>query len=218
MLADEKRYVIREHIMTDKRQTDNMKTTTADDTLYHRFRGGEAAGFDQLMIRYADSVIRYLYGYVHDLEEAEDLMIDAFARIYAKKPAIGEGAVKAYIFRVARNLALRSRQRSLRLQTFSIEGMEEMDGTKSGAAFQDPVTVESDLGTRQRNHILYQCLEQIDPDLREALWLVYVEGLSYAQTATVLGVKPKRVDRLLVRGKEIMRRELSRQGITNAYD
>lgn len=189
--------------------------TETDDALYRQFRAGDGTSYDQLMVRYGDSVTRYLYGYVHDMQEAEDLMIDAFTRILVKKPVIGEGAFKAYIYRTARNLALRFHQRKLRLQTFSIEGLEEQ-GLETQALDKD--TVESSLSEQERNRILYQCLERIEPELREALWLVYVEGFSYAQTAAIMGVKPKRVDRLLARGKQSMRRELEQEGVTNAYD
>jgi RNA polymerase sigma-70 factor (ECF subfamily) len=59
---------------------------------------------------------------------------------------------------------------------------------------------------------------RIDPELKEALWLVYIEELTYKDAALVMGVKPKRVDHLLTRGKEHMRRELAKEGITNAYE
>ena len=62
------------------------------------------------------------------------------------------------------------------------------------------------------------CLDRIDPELREALWLVYMEELTYNEAALVMGVKPKRVDHLLTRGKEHMRRELAKEGIRNAYE
>lgn len=189
---------------------DTKHGTASDTALYRRFLDGDAACCDQLMIRHGDSVTRYLYGYVHDMQEAEDLMIDAFARILVKKPAIGEGAFKAYLYRTARNLALRAHGRLLRMQTFSIEGIEE--------ELPDQTTVESELGEQERKRILYECLDRIEPELREALWLVYIENMSYAQAADVMGVKPRRIDRLLARGKQSLRRELEKEGVTNAYD
>jgi RNA polymerase sigma-70 factor (ECF subfamily) len=63
--------------------------------------------------------------------------------------------------------------------------------------------------------ILRKCLERIEPELREAMWLVYMEQMTYAQAAKVMGVKEKRVDRLLTRGKQQMRKELEKEGITN---
>ena len=58
---------------------------------------------------------------------------------------------------------------------------------------------------------------RIDPELREALWLVYSEGLTYAEAASVMGVNAKRVDHLLSRGKKQMREELKKEGVLGAY-
>ena len=53
----------------------------------------------------------YINGYIKDVHEAEDLMIEAFSQIFAKeRPIAGEGSFKAYLYKTARNLALRHRQ------------------------------------------------------------------------------------------------------------
>ena len=57
---------------------------------------------------YIDSVFLcltyYINGYTHDLQDAEDLMIDAFARIMVKKPKIQTGAFKAYLLLIRRRM------------------------------------------------------------------------------------------------------------------
>lgn len=193
-----------------------------DDELYQLYLHGNTAAYDQLMIRYGDSLMLYLNGYLHDWHEAEDLMIEAFARIMAKKPSIREGAFKAYLFRTGRNLALRFFERKRRLRTFSMDGMDGDLAENILAADTGPHTVrssaEEEFRGSERRRILLLCLERIEPELREALWLVYVEGLTYAQAATVTGVKEKRIDRLLSRGKQQMRKELAKEGVTSAYE
>lgn len=53
-------------------------------------------------------LIFYINGYIKDVHEAEDLMIEAFSQIFAKeRPITGEGSFKAYLYKTARNLALR---------------------------------------------------------------------------------------------------------------
>lgn len=180
-----------------------------DSELYNSFLGGDTNSYDQLMIRYGDSLTFYLYGYLHDWEEAEDLMIEAFARIMAKRPRIAEGAFKAYLFRTGRNLSIRSVERRRRIKMFSVDGME-----KEASDIED---IPQTLADEERAETLRRCLDRIEPDLREALWLVYMERMSYAQAARVMGVKEKRIDRLLARGKKQMRLELEKEGITNAY-
>ena len=60
-------------------------------------------------------------------------------------------------------------------------------------------------------------MDRLDPELSEVLWLIYFEELSYAEAAKVMGVNTKRVDHLLTRAKGRMRRELEKEGVTNAY-
>ena len=69
----------------------------------------------------------------------------------------------------------------------------------------------------ERDHILHLCLERIDPMMREALWLVYFEDLSYAETAEVMNVSVKKIDNLLSRGKKRLREELEKEGVDHAY-
>ena len=79
----------------------------SDDILYREFLDGDTASYDQLMIRYCDSLTMFLYGFLHDWQDSEDLMIESFARVMVKKPKIGEGSFKAYLYKTARNLASR---------------------------------------------------------------------------------------------------------------
>ncbi|MBQ3466624.1 MAG: sigma-70 family RNA polymerase sigma factor [Firmicutes bacterium] len=203
----------------------------SDDALYQQYLHGDTASYDELMIRYGDRLTFYLYGYLHDYPDAEDMMIEAFARIMAKRPKIGEGAFKAYLFKTARNLALRHHERKSRLQVFSIDGLDgeladivlatgtAVSGSEGfrnvPAGLSNPV--EDDFGHEERKRILHLCLNRIEPELKEALWLIYFEDMSYNQAASVMKVSSKRIDHLLQRGKRQMRIELAKEGMTNAY-
>ena len=135
-------------------------------------------------------------------------MIEAFARIMVRKPKIGEDSFKAYLFRTARNLASRFHTRRSRISQFSLDEQ----GTEYAAAELSDSTADSEI-----KEALLECLGRIDPKLREALWLVYYEGMSYAEAASVMKVNTKKVDHLLERGKKQMRSELGKEGITDAY-
>ena len=56
-----------------------------DERLYERYFLGEKEAAEQLVKRYGDSLIRYISGYISDYHESEDLMIEAFAQMFAKK-------------------------------------------------------------------------------------------------------------------------------------
>ena len=70
---------------------------TTDETLYRRYLEGDESGLAGLMERYGNSLTFYITGYLHDVNDAEDLMIEAFAYLTIKKPRIREGCFKAYL-------------------------------------------------------------------------------------------------------------------------
>ena len=179
-----------------------------DDFCYRRFLSGESEAYDELLIRYGDSLTIYLNGCLHDWHEAEDLMIESFARIMVKKPAIREGAFKAYLFKTARNMAVRFASKKKRTRCFSLEELQEDP--------PDSFRMERHLLDEEKKAALHLCLSRIDPAFREALWLVYMEDLSYLAAAEVMHVSKKKIDNLLARGKKILREELEKEGVTSA--
>ena len=196
--------------MTDvlkKQRLEDTKMPT-DSELYNLYLSGDSSAYDELMIRHGDNLTIYLNGYLHNWQDAEDLVVEAFARIMVKKPAIKDGCFPAYLYKTARNLASRFHGVKSRLETFSFDGMEEEIG---GAAIEDGLVDE------ERKKIFHLCFGRIDAELREVLWLVYVEDLSYAEASDVMKVPKKRIDRLIQKGKEHLRQELLKEGIDNAY-
>lgn len=180
-----------------------------DDILYRRFLDSDAASYDALMLRYGDSLTIYLQAILHDWQDAEDMMIEAFARIMVKKPRIKEEAFKAYLFKTARNLAFRFLSRK-HADVFSLD-----DLTYEPTASE---YIEKRLVEEEQKQILHLCLDRIDPVLKEALWLIYFEDMSYAQAAEIMKVNTKKIDHFLTRAKHKLREELLKEGISHAHE
>lgn len=176
-----------------------------DDELYSNFLRGDTAAIEELMTRYGNSLTIFIYGYLHDIQDAEDMMIEAFARIVVKRPVIRSGGFKAYLFKTGRNLASRHHLLSMRLPTFCLDYIEE--------EISDYRSLEDRALDMERKKALNLCLDRIEPQLKEALWLVYVEELSYEAAARIMEISRKRVDKLLQKGKEKLRAELYKEDI-----
>ena len=56
-----------------------------DELLYQRYHSGDESAANELVKRHADALTLYLYGCIQDFHEAEDLMIEAFSLMFAKK-------------------------------------------------------------------------------------------------------------------------------------
>ena len=91
--------------------------------------------------------------------------------------------------------------------------------TSFSSLFQEWLETEeaqSVIRTEERNRILHFCMDEMNLDYREVLYLTYFEGMSYAQAAEVTGKTVKQITNMVYRGKESLRRLLEREGITDA--
>ena len=79
----------------------------SDETAYRKYLAGDEAAAQLLVERYGDALTLYINGVLGDIHEAEDLMIEAFAHIFARERPIQDGCFKAYLYKTGRNLALR---------------------------------------------------------------------------------------------------------------
>ena len=179
---------------------------TCDESLYRQYLSGDDEGLNALMKKYGDPLTLYIDGYLHDVHEAEELMLDVFAYLFTKKPRIRDGGFKAYLYKAARHMALR--HKSKRKPLFSLDTLTgEADGR---------LLAEEVIRTEERNRVLHFCMGEMNPDYREVLYLTYFEDMSYAQAAEVTGKTVKQITNMVYRGKESLRRLLEREGITNA--
>ena len=177
-----------------------------DEELYRCYLDGDEKSVDELMKRYEAALILYITGYLHDVHEAEDLMIEAFAYLFTKRPAIRDGGLKAYLYKTARNMALRHKHK-WKIH-FSLEALEEEPESKT--------LVEEVIQTAEQRRILHFCMEQLKSDYREALYLVYFEGMSHAEAAYLMGKAEKQIADLVYRGRKALKKKLKKEGITDA--
>ena len=179
-----------------------------DESLFEQLVAGDQDCLRPLMERYGDALTLYVNGYVHDIDAAEDIMIEAFSRMLAKRPRLHAGGFKPYLYKTARNLAFRHVHVRNRFMSLDDLGAEPADGEH----------VEVELLRDERTRALYRCLAKIAPDYREALYLVYIEDMSYDEAGAVMRKTRKQVDNLVQRGKRAMRPLLAEEGVTHEID
>lgn len=180
----------------------------SDEAAYRRYLCGEEKAADLLVERYGDALTLYINGYIKDIHEAEDLMIEAFSQIFAKeRPLRGEGSFKAYLYKTARNLALRHKQK----RRIIFLRMDELDFEPQSDSLADTALFRS-----ERDRQLYAGLETLKAEYRETLYLVYFENLSYQDTAAIMGKTEQQVTKLVYRGKKSLKTILEQEGFIYA--
>ena len=173
-----------------------------DEELYRSYLKDDATGLEELMRRYGSALTLYIDGYIGDVHEAEDLMIEVFSYLFTKRPHIRDGGLRAYIYKAARHMALRHKSR--RRPVFSLDDLPREPEAE--------MLVEEAVRSRERSQLLHLCMEQLHVEYREALYLTYFEELSYKEAARVMGKNVKQVTNLVYRGKQSLRRLLEQEG------
>ena len=180
----------------------------SDEAAYRRYLDGEQNAANLLVEKYGDSLTLYINSYLKDIHEAEDLMIEAFSQIFAKeRPVAGAGAFQAYLYKTARNLALRHRKK----HRLSFLRFEELDFEP-----QSDVLADTELTRSERSRQLYDALDKLKVEYREALYLVYFEEMSYRNAATVMNKSEGQITKLVYRGKQSLKAILEQRGFTYA--
>lgn len=175
----------------------------ADEAAYRRYLSGDEAGAEQLVKKYGDALRGYIDGFVHDEHESEDLMIEAFAQLFARERSIcGDGAFRAYLFKTARNLTIRHGKK--RFCLFSTEELPFEPQVDAHA--------ETELIRTERLQGLERAMNGLKAEYREALYLVYFEEMSYREAAAVMEKSERQLTNLVFRGKVSLRAILDREG------
>lgn len=166
-----------------------------DERLFSRLVQGDKESLRPLMERYGDALVRYVNASIHDSDMAEDIMIEAFSRMLVKAPRLREGGFKPYLYKTARNLAFRHLKERSRFMSLDDMPQEPADERRT----EDGVLAD------ERRRALYRHLRQIPADYREALYLVYIEEMSYDEAGAVMRKTRKQVDNLVQRGKRAVK-------------
>lgn len=177
------------------------------NALYQKYLAGDAKALEELMEIYGDRLTLYINGYVKNICDAEDLMIDVFAYLVDRRPNVKDN-FNGYIHKAARNHALMFLRKKKRHLLFLNKEFE----------FSIENTFEEDILTKERNEGLYKCLKNLPAAQKEALYLVYIEKMSYKDAAQVLNKTKKQVDKLLQSGKKNIKPLLETEGIKSASD
>lgn len=157
------------------------------------------AGGNDSLLAWVPRLRRYARALMRDRDLADDLVQDCVERALARLDSWQSGDnPRRWLFTIMHHLFVDELRRVKRRgQTVDIE-------TAAGANFATEPTQFDTLAARE----VMQALQAIAPDRRSALVLVAVEGLTYAEAATVLGVPAGTVMSRIARGREELRKEL----------
>ena len=163
---------------------------------------------ETLLAAYRDGLYLFLLSFVKNAEDAEELLMDTFARLAVDRPWFDPnraGSFKGWLYAIARNNALMH----IRKGRMKMVPIDEED-------LAHDETPESVLLEEERNAKLYKALSALQPKYRRVLMLFYIEGLKHDEIAQAMGLRAKQVYNLMERGKKSLKKELEEMGMTDA--
>jgi RNA polymerase sigma-70 factor (ECF subfamily) len=183
-----------------------MGDKEVDQQLVERAQRGDKHAFELLVIKYQRRLRRLISRFVRDAAEAEDVTQEAFIKAYRALPAFrGDSAFYTWLYRIgintAKNYLVSLGRRAPTTTQFDAEESEDFDGAE---LLQDLNTPENELMSKQVVNVVNESLLQLPEDLRTALTLREIEGLSYEEIAEVMSCPIGTVRSRIFRAREIV--------------
>lgn len=165
-----------------------MGDREVDQQLVERAQRGDKHAFELLVAKYQRRLGRLISRFVRNAAEAEDVTQDAFIKAYRALPAFrGDSAFYTWLYRIgintAKNYLVAQGRRAPTSTPFDTEDAEDFE---DAALLHEVSTPENELMSKQVVAVVNSSLQELPDDLRTALTLREIEGLSYEEIAAVM--------------------------------
>lgn len=155
-----------------------------DQDLVARVQRGDSVAFDLLVRKYQNRVAAVIARYIRDWAEVQDVAQDTFIRAYRAIGSFrGDAQFSTWLHRIAVNTAKNHLAASNRRPPADGIELEDAELFESGLRLRDTDTPERELMRQQLEQTVLAAVEALPSDLREAITLREVEGLSYEEIA-----------------------------------
>jgi RNA polymerase sigma-70 factor (ECF subfamily) len=164
-----------------------MTERQIDQELVERVQSGDKKAFDLLVLKYQQKVANLVSRYVRDPSETLDVTQEAFIKAYRALPNFrGESAFYTWLYRIAINTAknfLVAQKRRPPSMDVDADTAEQLD---VGSRLKEHATPEHHLLENELAETVRQAIDALPEDLRTAITLRELEGLSYEEIAKVM--------------------------------
>jgi RNA polymerase sigma-70 factor (ECF subfamily) len=182
----------------------------SDLVLVKRVQRGDKTAFDLLVRKYQHKVVKLVLRYVRNPAEAEDIAQEAFIKAYRALPQFrGDSAFYTWMYRIAINTAknsLASRDRSPIAYDLDLTDPEESHSVQT--KLQDPDTPEGMALTEEIRLIVNSAIEALPEELKTAIVLRELDGLSYEEIAAAMECPVGTVRSRIFRAREAIDKRL----------
>jgi RNA polymerase sigma-70 factor, ECF subfamily len=181
----------------------------SDLALVERVQRGEKAAFDVLVLRYQHKVLKLVMRYIRDTMEAEDVAQEAFIKAYRALPAFrGDSAFYTWLYRIAINTAKNALVSAKRRPVDYSLDLQDPEQFELQARLTDGETPEHLVLTDEIRETVNGAMAELPEDLRTAIVLREIDGLSYEEIAAAMDCPVGTVRSRIFRAREAIDRKL----------
>lgn len=187
-----------------------MSERDADAELVARVQRGDKQAFNLLVIKYQRKILRLLSRMIRDPADLEDVAQEAFIKAYRALPQFrGESAFYTWLYRIAINTA-RNWLSSVGKRPSAPNAIESEDGETFNEtdSLSDISTPESMVASREIAETVNAAIEELPEELRTAIVLREIEGMSYEDIAQTMGCPIGTVRSRIYRAREAIAQRL----------
>ena len=187
-----------------------MSDRELDQQIVERAQRGDKHAFELLVSKYQRKLGRLLTRFIRDPAEVEDVCQEAFIKAYRALPSFrGDSAFYTWLYRIGINTAKNYLVAMGRRAPTSTEfDTEEAENFEDADQLRDINTPESLMMTRQIGDTVNESMAQLPEDLRTAITLREVEGMSYEDIAVIMNCPIGTVRSRIFRAREAISEKL----------
>jgi len=190
-----------------------LEQRDVDQLLVERVQKGDKRAFDLLVLKYQHKVISLVRRFVKDYAESEDVAQEAFIRAYrALANFRGDSAFYTWLYRIAVNTAKNHLAAKGRRPPATDLDAEDAELLLQGEGLTEKATPENELLRDEVQQALFLALENLSEDLRMAIKLRELEGMSYDEIAEIMGCPIGTVRSRIFRAREAISQQLQMLG------
>jgi RNA polymerase sigma-70 factor, ECF subfamily len=181
-----------------------------DQLLVERVQAGDKQAFDLLVAKYQRRLMRLVSRIVHDTAEAEDVVQETFIKAYrALRHFRGDSAFYTWLYRIGINTAKNFLvTQGRRTPTSTDADAEQAEVFDDGEQLRDINTPESLLASKQIAETVNAAMDALPVDLRTAIALREIEGLSYEDISEIMACPIGTVRSRIFRAREVIAEKL----------
>ncbi len=190
-----------------------MSDREIDQELVRRAQSGEKRAFELLVIKYQRKLARLLGRLVRDQAEVEDVTQEAFIKAYRALPSFrGDSAFYTWLYRIGINTAKNYLvTNGRRPPTSTAYSSEDAEGFDDADQLREMNTPENELASKQIAEIVSATMDELPEELRTAITLREIEGLSYEEIAEIMNCPIGTVRSRIFRAREAIAEKLRPQ-------